>query len=55
MGDALEQLSSVLPLALVTSAVREPWLGLGTATGSLIAVVLLAVAFLALAVRRTSL
>jgi ABC-2 type transport system permease protein len=55
MGDALERLSSVLPLALVTSAIREPWLGIGTATGSLIAVVVLAAAALALAVRRTSL
>jgi ABC-2 type transport system permease protein len=55
MGDALEQLSSVLPLALVTSAIREPWLGMGNATGSLVAVVALAIASLALAVRRTSL
>jgi ABC-2 type transport system permease protein len=55
MGDALERLSKVLPLGLVTIAIREPWLGLGTATGSLIAVVVFAVAFLALAVRRTSL
>ena len=55
MGDALEKLSSTLPLALVTNSVREPWLGMGNATGSLIAVVALAVAALALAARRTSL
>jgi ABC-2 type transport system permease protein len=55
MGAALERLSGVLPLALVTNAVREPWLGMGSATGSLVAVVVLAAAALALAARRTSL
>ena len=42
MGDALEKLSGMLPLALVTNSVREPWLGMGNATGSLVAVVALA-------------
>jgi ABC-2 type transport system permease protein len=52
LGTALKHISDVLPLALVTNAVREPWLGLGNATGSLLAVVVPA---LALAARRTSL
>ena len=55
MGSALRSLSGVLPLALVTTAVREPWLGLGNGTGSLVAVLVLAVSALAVALRRTSL
>jgi ABC-2 type transport system permease protein len=55
MGHALEQLSRVLPLALVTRSIREPWLGLGPATGSLIAVAVVAGVSLALAARRSSL
>ena len=45
----------VLPLTLLTNAVREPWLGLGSATGSLAAVAALAVATTVLAARRTAL
>jgi hypothetical protein len=40
---------------MLTNAVRVPWLGLGSATGSLAAVAVLAVAATALAVRRTAL
>jgi len=55
MGSVVRTVAGPLPLTLVTNAVREPWLGLGTATGSLIAVAALAVAAVALAVRRTAL
>jgi len=53
MGSAVRHIAGPLPLTLLTNAVREPWLGLGPATGSLAAVAVLAVAFTAAAVRRT--
>jgi ABC-2 type transport system permease protein len=55
MGSAVKQVAGPLPLTLLTNAVREPWLGLGPATGSLIAVAVLAVAASVLAVRRIAL
>jgi ABC-2 type transport system permease protein len=55
MGSALRGIAGYLPLTRVTDAVRDPWLGTGTATGSLIVVAALAVAAAALAVRRSSL
>ncbi|WP_139981788.1 ABC transporter permease [Nocardioides litoris] len=55
LSPALRDLSEVLPLALVTEAVRDPWLGLGSATGPLVVVGLGAVVALALAARRTAL
>jgi ABC-2 type transport system permease protein len=55
MGTALKNISDVLPLALVTNSVREPWLGLADGSASLIAVVVIAVLALALSVRRTAL
>ena len=55
MGSAVRTVAGPLPLTLLTNAVREPWLGLGPATGSLIAVAALAVAAVVLAVRRTAL
>src|SRR3984957_10623672 len=42
-GSAVTLVAGPLPLTLLTNAVREPWLGLGPATGSLIAVAVLAV------------
>ena len=51
----VKQVAGPLPLTLLTNAVRSPWLGLGPATGSLIAVAALAVAAVVLAVRRTAL
>ena len=33
----------MLPLALANQAIREPWLGLGDATGSLIAIAVIAI------------
>jgi ABC-2 type transport system permease protein len=55
LGSALEHISKVLPLALVTNSVREPWLGIGTGSGSLVAVVAIAVVTLGLATWRTRL
>jgi ABC-2 type transport system permease protein len=53
MGSAVRHVAGPLPLTLLTNAVRAPWLGLGHATGSLIAVAALAVAASVLAARRT--
>jgi len=55
MGSVVKQVAGPLPLTLLTNAVRKPWLGLGPATGSLIAVAALAVVALVLAARRTAL
>jgi ABC-2 type transport system permease protein len=55
MGAGMQNIADVLPLSLVTKAVREPWLGLGNGTGSLVAVCVIAVLALALAGRRTAL
>jgi ABC-2 type transport system permease protein len=53
MGSAVRHIAGPLPLTLLTNAVREPWLGLGPATGSLAAVAALAVVATAVAARRT--
>ena len=55
MGSVVRTIAGPLPLTLLTNAVREPWLGLGPATGSLIAVAALAVVATVVAVRRTAL
>jgi ABC-2 type transport system permease protein len=55
MGSVVRQVAGPLPLTLLTNAVREPWLGLGSGTGSLAAVAALAVAATVLAARRTAL
>jgi ABC-2 type transport system permease protein len=55
MGSALRRVADVLPLTQVTKAIREPWLGLGTASTSLIIVGVLAVAATAVAARRAAL
>ena len=55
MGSALRSIAGYLPLTRVTDAVREPWLGIGLATGSLVAVGVLALAAAVLAVRRSAL
>jgi ABC-2 type transport system permease protein len=52
MGAVVRKVADPLPLTLLTNAVREPWLGLGPATGSLIAVAALAVAATVIAARR---
>jgi ABC-2 type transport system permease protein len=53
MGSAVRHVAGPLPLTLLTNAVRGPWLGLGSATWSLVAVATLAVAVTIVAVRRT--
>ncbi|GAA3511278.1 ABC transporter permease [Aeromicrobium panaciterrae] len=55
LSDALRSIADVLPLKLVTDAVREPWLGIGDGTGPLLVVVAIAVVATALAARRTAL
>jgi hypothetical protein len=55
MGSVLRGIAGYLPLTRVTDAVRDPWLGTGTATSSLIVIAVLAVVAAALAVRRSAL
>ena len=55
MGSALRHIANYLPLTRVTDAIRAPWLGTGTATGSLEIVAVLAVAATVLALRRSAL
>ena len=55
MGAALRGIAGYLPLTRVTEAVRDPWLGIGPATGSLVAVAALAVVASAVALRRSAL
>ena len=45
----------MLPLTLVTNSIREPWLGLGNATGPLVAVIALALVATIAAARRARL
>jgi ABC-2 type transport system permease protein len=52
MGSAVRTVAGPLPLTLLTTAVREPWLGIGTATTSLIALAALTVVVTAIAARR---
>jgi ABC-2 type transport system permease protein len=55
MGSALRRIAGYLPLTWLTDAVRGPWLGLGTATGSLMLVAGVASVGAALALRRSAL
>ena len=55
MGSVLRHIADVLPLTLVTNSVREPWLGLGNATGTLLAVVGLSIVAGVAAARRARL
>ncbi len=52
MGSAVRAIAGPLPLTLLTNAVREPWLGIGTATTSLIALAGFTVVVTAVAARR---
>jgi ABC-2 type transport system permease protein len=54
-GLVLRHAAGPLPLRLLTSAVRGPWLGLGLATGRSWAMAMLAAAVTIVAVRRTAL
>jgi ABC-2 type transport system permease protein len=55
MGSVVRLVAGPLPLTQLTDAVREPWLGIGQATGSLIAVACMAVIATAVAARRAAL
>lgn len=55
MGSALRHIGDALPLTWVTTAVRQPWLGIGAPTTALIEVGALAVVATAVAVRRSAL
>jgi ABC-2 type transport system permease protein len=55
MGPVLRQVGDALPLTWVTTAIRQPWLGIGTPTGTLMEVVGLAVVATAVAARRAAL
>jgi ABC-2 type transport system permease protein len=52
MGSVVRAVADPLPLTLLTNAVREPWLGIGTATTSLVAVAAVTVVATAVAARR---
>lgn len=55
MSDTLADIADLLPLALANRAIREPWLGLGDATGPLLIVTVIAVVATLVAGRRTAL
>jgi ABC-2 type transport system permease protein len=55
MGSALRTISGYLPLTRVTDAVRDAWLGTGSATASLAVVAILAVIATVVAARRSAL
>jgi ABC-2 type transport system permease protein len=55
MGATLRAVARYLPLTMVTDALRVPWLGLGTATGTLATVAGIALAATVLAARRSAL
>jgi ABC-2 type transport system permease protein len=55
MGAAVRHVGDVLPLTWVTTSIREPWLGIGTPTGTLVQVIALAVVATAVAARRAAL
>ena len=55
MADVLREIADRLPLALANQAIREPWLGIGNASGALLATTAIAVVATALAARRTAL
>jgi ABC-2 type transport system permease protein len=55
MSQTLSEIAGNLPLALANQAIREPWLGLGTATGALVTVTIIAAVATTLAARRATL
>ncbi|MBA3783044.1 MAG: ABC transporter permease, partial [Nocardioides sp.] len=55
MSPALRNIADWLPLAMANDTIRQPWLGIGNATGTLALVAGLAVVTTALAARRTAL
>lgn len=55
MPSVLRAVADVLPLTLVTDSIRQPWLGLGNATGTMMTVVALSALALVAAARRARL
>jgi ABC-2 type transport system permease protein len=55
MSEPLAEIADKLPLAMVNDVVRQGWLGLGDAYGTLATVGVLAIVATALAARRTAL
>jgi len=55
MGSVLRHVGDALPLTWVTTSIRQPWLGIGTPTGTLVEVIALAVVATAAAARRAAL
>jgi ABC-2 type transport system permease protein len=55
MGSAVRTISGPLPLTMLTTAVRSPWLGIGPATASLLGLAAVTVAAVVLAGRRATL
>ena len=55
MGSILRDIRGYLPLTWVTDAIRDPWLGIGSANGSLMLVAVVAVLATGVAMRRSSL
>ena len=55
MGAGMRTVAGYLPLTWLTDAIRAPWLGLGSATGSLVMVGVVALAATVLAMRRSAL
>jgi len=55
MGHMVKAVAGPLPLTQLTDAVRDPWLGIGQGTGSLIVVAAIAVAATTIAARRAAL
>jgi ABC-2 type transport system permease protein len=55
MGSILRHIRGFLPLTWMTDAIRKPWLGIGSANGSLLMMAVLAVATTVVAIRRAAL
>jgi ABC-2 type transport system permease protein len=55
MASGLRTAAGYLPLTWLTNSIRAPWLGLGSATGSLAMVAIVAVAATVVATRRSAL
>jgi ABC-2 type transport system permease protein len=54
MGSAVRTIAGPLPLTMLTSAVRSPWLGIGPATASLLGLAAVTAAAVVLAARRAT-
>jgi ABC-2 type transport system permease protein len=55
MGAGLQHVARVLPLTMVTNSIRDPWLGLSNATGTLATVTVLCLVACVAAARRSAL